>query len=184
MKILMVPGLNDSGPEHWQTLWQPQLPECFRIEQRDFNQAVCAEWVDNIEASVRAHGEDSVLVGHSCGSIAIAHWAAQTRLKIAGAVMVAPSDVAAADFPAQAVGFAPVPLTRLPFRTLVIVSSRDPYLRLERALRFASAWGAMLVNVGVAGHINADAGYGPWPEGLRLLRDFMDTLKTTASAGW
>jgi hypothetical protein len=175
----MVPGLSNSGPQHWQTLWQPRLPECFRIEQRDFEHAVCAEWVSNIEAAVRTHGEDSVLVGHSCGSIAIPHWAAQTQLKIAGAVMVAPSDVEAEGFPVEAVGFAPVPLTRLPFRTLVIASALDPYLKLERAIKFADAWGSMLVNIGDAGHINTNAGYGPWPEGLRLLQDF---LNTTASS--
>jgi predicted alpha/beta hydrolase family esterase len=137
--------------------------------------------VNNIEAAVRAHGEDSVLVGHSCGSIAIAHWAAQTRWKIAGAVLVAPSDVELASFPAEAVGFAPVPLRCLPFRTLVIASSTDPYMSMERAERFAAAWGAQLVNIGAAGHINTSTGYGPWPEGLRLLQDFMATFNNAAS---
>ena len=28
--ILTVPGLNNSGPGHWQTLWEQQLPGCHR----------------------------------------------------------------------------------------------------------------------------------------------------------
>lgn len=175
----MVPGLNNSGPQHWQTLWQTQLPECFRVEQRDFVNAVRSEWVTNIEAAVSTHGDDSILVGHSCGSIAIAHWAAQTQLKIAGAVLVAPSDVEREGFPVQAVGFSPVPLRRLAFPTLMIASGDDPYLHLKRAESFAAAWGSKLVNIGAAGHINADSGYGPWPEGLRLLREFVATLRAS-----
>jgi len=180
-KVLMVPGLYNSGPEHWQTLWQPQLAECFRIEQRDFDHAVCPEWVANIEAAIRVHGEDSVLVGHSCGCAAIAHWAAQTKLKVAGAVLVSPSDVEREGFPSDAVGFAPMPMRRLRFRSLVVASSDDPYLSVERAGQFAAAWGAELVNIGAAGHINTSSGYGPWPQGLGLLQEFVAALKNSVS---
>jgi predicted alpha/beta hydrolase family esterase len=181
-RVLMVPGLNDSGPQHWQTLWQTQLPECSRIEQRDFVNAVCSEWISNIEAAVSTHGADSILVGHSCGSIAIVHWAAQTQLKIAGAMLIAPSDAEREGFPVEAVGFSPVPMRRLPFPTLVIAGNNDPYLRLERAELFATAWGSQLVNIGAAGHINTDSGYGPWPEGLRMLREFVATRRTSVSS--
>ena len=33
----------------------------------------------------------------------------------------------------------------------------------------AKAWGAELVDIGDAGHINTSAGYGEWPAGERLL---------------
>jgi hypothetical protein len=37
----------------------------------------------------------------------------------------------------------------------------------------ADDWGAALVDLGDAGHVNADSGFGPWPEGLEL-RDALD----------
>lgn len=30
-------------------------------------------------------------------------------------------------------------------------------------------WRTQLFDLGYAGHINAESGYGPWPEGLGLL---------------
>ena len=32
--ILTVPGLNGSGPAHWQTLWEGMRPDTARIELR------------------------------------------------------------------------------------------------------------------------------------------------------
>jgi uncharacterized protein len=168
--ILTVPGLFNSGPDHWQTHWERRLPNIHRIHQRDYENAVCSEWVETIQAVVKKHGPDVVLVGHSCGSIAIPHWAAKYPLKIKGAMLVGPSDVELPDFPKNAVGFKPVPLEELPFPTIVVASSEDPYVALERAEYFAKHWGSTVVNIGPAGHINAASGYGPWAEGMELLR--------------
>jgi uncharacterized protein len=33
--VLILPGLDNSGPEHWQTHWQKQNPHFVRVEQRD-----------------------------------------------------------------------------------------------------------------------------------------------------
>jgi uncharacterized protein len=126
--------------------------------------------VETIQAAVKKHGPDVVLVGHSCGSIAIPHWAAKYPLKIKGAMLVGPSDVELPDFPKNAIGFKPVPLEELPFPTIVVASSEDPYVALERAEYFAKHWGSTVVNIGPAGHINAASGYGPWAEGMELLR--------------
>ena len=51
----------------------------------------------------------------------------------------------------------------------MVASRDDPYVTLARAEGFARAWGSRLVVLGAAGHINADSGYGEWPEGRRLL---------------
>jgi uncharacterized protein len=59
--------------------------------------------------------------------------------------------------------------TPLPFLSVVVASRTDPYLSVERATEFAQAWGSSLVDAGDAGHLNTDAGYGPWPEGERIL---------------
>jgi predicted alpha/beta hydrolase family esterase len=107
------------------------------------------------------------------------HWAASgSPLRAAGAFLVAPSDVDAASYPIDPNGFAPVPLARLPFPSLVVASTNDEFVTCERAMAFAEAWGSRYVEIGPAGHVNADAGYGDWPEGERLLLEFLDRLRT------
>jgi predicted alpha/beta hydrolase family esterase len=39
-KVLVVPGLHGSAPEHWQSLWEKQHPEFRRVEQVDCSSAV------------------------------------------------------------------------------------------------------------------------------------------------
>ncbi len=171
--ILTIPGLFNSGPDHWQTHWERSLPNIHRIHQRDYEHAVCSDWVETIDASVREHGSDVVLVGHSCGSIAVPHWAAMYSRKIAGAMLIAPSDAEQPDFPPNAIGFTPIPLQPLPFPTIVVASSQDPDLARDRALHFASCWRAQFVDIGPAGHINTASGHGPWPEGKKILEEFV-----------
>ena len=93
------------------------------------------------------------------------------RLRIAGALLVAPSDTDAPSYPGCTTGFQPMRLERLPFPSIVIASTDDPYVSPERARQFATAWGSDYTEIGNAGHINGDAGYGPWPEGEKLLLD-------------
>lgn len=172
-KILLVPGLFNSGPDHWQSHWERTLPNVERIHQHDYENAVCSEWIDTIQKSVIGRENDVVLVGHSSGSIAIPHWAKKFGGRVAGAMLVGPSDVEAPDFLKNAIGFKPIPLDPLPFPTIVVASSEDPYVSLERATYFASRWGSKLVNIGPAGHINTASGHGPWPEGIEILRELL-----------
>jgi predicted alpha/beta hydrolase family esterase len=39
------------------------------------------------------------------------------------------------------------------------------------AAAWAGRWGSRVECLGRAGHINAESGFGPWPEGLRLLAE-------------
>jgi uncharacterized protein len=173
--VFLVPGLYDSGPEHWQRHWQRQRG--FRVvEQRDWQTPRRDDWVATIEAAVDAAVATGVtgpivLAGHSLGCTTIAHWAATTRhaARVRGALLVAPSDVEAPSYPPGTTGFAPMPLSRLPFASVVVASSDDPYVTPQRARQLAAAWGAELVDIGAAGHINTASGHGPWPEGLALL---------------
>jgi len=171
--VLLLPGLHNSGPQHWQTLWQPQIANCERVEQRDFDHAVCSEWVETIEAAVQRHHGNVFLVGHSCGTTVIPHWAARYPRRIAGAMLVAPSDTEMEGFPPEAEGFAPIPLAPLPFPATVVASSNDFYCRIRRAKFLANAWNAKLVEIGPHGHINTDAGFGPWPGGLEMLQKLL-----------
>ncbi len=169
--VLILPGLHDSGPQHWQTLWMPGRPGFRRVEQADWEAPRCADWVANLDAAVAEAGPEAVLVAHSAGCALAAHWAAAHQRPIRAALLVAPSDVEAPSYPAGPTGFAPMPLGPFPFATTVVASTDDPYVSLGRARLFAARWGARLVVIGAAGHINAASGLGSWPVGLELLAE-------------
>jgi predicted alpha/beta hydrolase family esterase len=174
--VLILPGLFDSGPGHWQTLWQRGRPGFRRVEQADWKTPRCADWVARLEAAVREAGPAALLVAHSSACALVAHWvlarggeASSGGPPVRGALLVAPSDPEAPSYPAGPTGFAPMPLLRLPFRSVVAASSDDPYVTPERARSFAAAWGSRLVELGAVGHVNSASGLGDWPRGLELL---------------
>jgi uncharacterized protein len=169
---LIVPGLGNSGPQHWQTLWEKEFPDKFtRIQQANWDTPTCSDWIETIENEVRKHEiENVVLIAHSLGCTAVAHWAKQFETKIKGAFLVAPSDCEAETYTFDTKGFAPIPLEKLPFKSMVVASTNDYYVSLQRAEFFAKSWGSELVNVGAKEHINADAGFGEWQVGLDLLK--------------
>jgi predicted alpha/beta hydrolase family esterase len=169
--VLIIPGLGDSGPQHWQTLWEASHPEYRRVQQNDWEHPRCRDWTQNIDAAISSAESPVVLVAHSMGCIATVHWALSSggNGRVAAAFLVAPPDVEAETIPVGPTGFAPCPLSRLPFKSLAIASANDPFATLERAKLFAASWGSELIILESAGHINAASGYGPWPEGERLL---------------
>ena len=168
--ILIIPGLGNSGPQHWQSIWQKEY-SFTRVEQIDWNTPVRTDWVENINEEIKKHNPaEVILVGHSLACTTIAYWAQKFNIKIKGALLVAPSDTEAATYPSGTSGFSPVPLIQLPFKTITVVSTNDYYVTLDRAEAFATAWGSEVVNIGAAGHINADAGFGEWEQGLQLLK--------------
>jgi predicted alpha/beta hydrolase family esterase len=175
--VLIVPGLGNSGPEHWQSLWEAEEPGFRRVEQRDWETPDCREWVLRLEETAAEAGPEAVIAAHSLGCATVAHWALQSERTVRGAFLVAPSDVEAPWYrEAGLSGFDPMPLQPLPFPSLVVASSNDPYLSLKRAREFARAWGSRLVEVGDDGHLNTASGHGPWPEGRRLFGEWLREL--------
>jgi len=172
--VLLIPGLWNSGPDHWQSHWERAHPRCQRLQQRDWETPRCAEWVSALEQAVAALGPATVLVAHSLGCATVAHWARHTRQRVRGALLVAPSDVEARAYPPGTEGFAPMPLERLPFPAIVVVSENDEYVAPTRARQFAAAWGGEPVSVGRAGHINSASRLGPWPEGWALVQRLVE----------
>jgi len=170
-KILLLPGLGNSGVQHWQSYWEKQFPEFVRVQQRDWENPVCDEWISVIDEKVNEYNHNEViLVAHSLACSTVVHWAKKYKRIIKGALLVGPSDTEASTYPPGTTGFVPVPLIKLPFKTIVIASSDDCYVTIERARFFAQCWGSDLVNIGSAGHINVAAGFGPWPDGLIYLK--------------
>ena len=173
-RILILPGLYNSDERHWQTLWEQTLPGAIRVQQREWNRPSREEWVLTLDAAVRASEGPVVLAAHSLGCALTAWWAqsaAQPELaKVRGALLVAPPDVERADFPRFVTGFAPMPAQRLPFATIVVASSDDPWCAFDRARRWSSTWGSDFVAAGPRGHINADSALGDWAAGRDWLR--------------
>ena len=169
--VLIVPGYGDSGPEHWQSLWEHANPDFRRVAQRDWLYPVCGEWVETLEREIRAAAAPVVLVAHSLGCLAVAHCARDRTLPVHGALLVVPPDVERQDFPPVIEGFAPIPRKPLPFPSIFVASRNDSFTDFARATALAKAWGSRLVDAGDSGHLNADAGFGPWPLGESLLAE-------------
>ena len=167
--ILLIPGIGNSGPDHWQSRWQAAHANYRRVEQRDWDHPVCSEWMAALEHAVASSGAGSILVAHSLGCLLVAHWLQATRLRVAGALLVAVPDPASAQFPAEATGFAPVPAGPMPCPSIVVASQDDPYASSGYARGRASSWGSRFVDIGKAGHINAASGLGDWSAGHDLL---------------
>ncbi|MEZ0608879.1 RBBP9/YdeN family alpha/beta hydrolase [Fibrella sp. WM1] len=168
--VLIIPGLGNSGEQHWQTRWEQRFPAFQRVNQQDWETPVRHDWVEQIDRAVMAHDPANViLVGHSLACTTIAYWADTYDRRIKGALLVAPSDSEAPTYPPGTTGFAPMKLVPLPFPSIVVTSTDDYYVTLERATAFANAWGSELVNIGPAGHINAASNLGDWEAGLALL---------------
>ena len=175
-RLLILPGLNNSGEDHWQTRWEKELG-CERVEQENWDEPIMETWIGCIEKSVMQGPLDNlILVAHSLSCCSVAFWHAKYGHKIRGAFLVGPSDTEAPSYPAGTTGFKPMPLNRLPFPSVVIASTNDFYVTLPRAQQFAAAWGSRLVNIGDAGHINTASGFGDWPAGLELLHQFESSM--------
>lgn len=178
-QVLIHPGLNNSGDLHWQTQWERLFPSFVRIQQTEWDKPICSDWIETIDKTVMQYEPKNViLVGHSLACAAIAFWARRYQRVIKGALLVAPSDTEADSYPEGTTGFVPMPLNKLPFPSIAVVSSNDVYVTEERAKQFAQAWGSALVNIGNAGHINSNSNLGNWEEGLRLLEQLDRSTNT------
>ena len=168
--VFIVPGIGNSGPEHWQSLWHDAHPQWRRLVVNDWDRVECDDWVSSIDQQIGPRSTDTVVVAHSLGCLAVAHWAARTGARVRGALFVAVPDPETSAFPKlEATGFAPLPLTRLAFPSVVVSSSNDPYGSEDHAQACAAAWGSEWIDAGARGHLNALSGLGEWAEGLKLL---------------
>ena len=177
LRVLTIPGLWNSGPEHWQTYWERERGDVRRVLQDEWERPRRADWVARIRAELRALEAPVVLAAHSLGCCAVAHLArdaAPSELaRVRGALLVAPSDVEAPSYPQGTVGFAPMPLAPFPFGCIVAGSSNDEYVTPERARFFAGKWGARYADMGPRGHLNSASKLGPWLEGQALLEELL-----------
>lgn len=168
-KILILPGLYNSGSKHWQSHWEKSFPTFERVNQRDWDTPRCDDWIEKLNDVILQSGDDVTLIAHSLSCVLVGKWANKYPTKINGALLVAPSDTEGESFPEGTQGFSPMPINRLPFRSILVTSTNDQLITLERAAYFADAWGSELIVMGDLGHIGSDADLGMWVDGLEQL---------------
>lgn len=165
--VVIVPGWRNSGPGHWQSLWAARLPKVLRVQQDDWISPLRRAWVHQLGLTIEQAGGDVVIAAHSLGCIATTHLPDAIKTRIRAALLVAPADPERRGVLAD---FAPVPYQRLPFPSIVVGSSNDPYCPVRLAGAYARAWGSEFMRLNDAGHINVESGHGEWPLGLALLQ--------------
>jgi predicted alpha/beta hydrolase family esterase len=173
--ILILPGWQNSGPRHWQSLWQAQHG-FQRVEQHDWMRPLRGDWMGRLEDVVLSLDGPAVLVAHSLGCQLVAAWAAHSNNthRVKAALLVAPGDAERDELRPVLSSWAPLVLNALPFSSTLVASSDDPYCTLARATLFSSAWGSRLVNIGACGHINTESVLGDWSAGQALLQELID----------
>ena len=173
--VLILPGWQNSGPEHWQSRWEA-LHGFRRVDQHDWMTPRRGDWIARLEDVILGSDGPVVLVAHSLGCILTAAWAQVSRstARVQGALLVAPGDPERDELRGVLPSWAPIVRDRLPFPSLLLGSHDDPYCSLAKAQSLADAWGSRFIDCGPCGHINAESGLGDWPDGLALLRELTD----------
>jgi uncharacterized protein len=170
MRVLLLPGWLDSGPDHWQSRWEAVHSDT-RVTQDDWLWPKRGDWMARLEEVLLASDTPALLAAHSLGCQLVAAWAAHSQhtARVRGALLVAPPDIERDDMPPNLVPWRPIVRRPLPFAALAVTSSDDPYCASKRAAQMTRDWGAERIDIGAQGHINGESGLGDWPEGRALL---------------
>jgi len=177
--VLLVPGLRQHDPNHWQTLLQRKLPNAAcvpRMAADDPDRLSCDAWVEMLDRSIGAIAGDVVLVAHSAGCAIVAHWARRHTRAIKGALLATPAELSEPLPPPypdldtlRSNGWLPLPRHALPFRSIVAASTNDPLGKFDRVAELAAHWGSDIVVIGALGHLNPASGFGEWPQAEDLV---------------
>jgi predicted alpha/beta hydrolase family esterase len=178
-RTLIVPGLGDSGPTHWQTWFESRLHDTVRVIQPDWGLPDLGTWADRVATEIAACEAPPIIVAHSFGCLASARAAARPGRRVAAMMLVAPADP-------DVFGYAHLlPQSALAAPAILVASRSDPWMRFDRAAWWADRWGARLIDLGNVAHINVEAGFGPWPQGLGFYRELSraaQSIRTRARA--
>ena len=186
---LIIPGYMGSEMTHWQSWIENQIPGSLRNHQ-EWDKPILSNWIGNICNFLEDSKYPVWVIAHSFGCLAAILAGLDYPDKMLGAMLVAPADPERFDLQGikrwHEIGASEsirgiLPTQPLPFPSLVVASSNDPWMQASKASLWANCWGSELVSLESAGHINTASGFGPWPEGLRLLNGFKSTNAYTTS---
>ena len=163
-RLLVVPGLGDSPAGHWQTWLQAAVTGAVRVKQRDWSTPDLDRWACRVGSTLdrSSHSGPWLVAAHSFGVLAVLRYLQLSwDPRLAALLLVAPAHP-------DRFGIAGLlPQDILPLPSTMVLSTNDPWLKLSTGQQLARRWGALTVNLGAAGHINIDSGFGPWPYARR-----------------
>jgi predicted alpha/beta hydrolase family esterase len=167
MRFVIVPGIGDSDSTHWQSIWQAEWgPIACRIAPSSWTRPDLDDWIAAVDRAVSwAETDDVVLVAHSLGCLAAAAWLGEGPRAVRAALLVAPPDPRAPEFPPAAAAFAGLPAKPVGVPGLVVASLDDPYCRPAAAAGLAKGWRLPVARVGAFRHLNSTSGLGGWQQG-------------------
>lgn len=174
-RVLIVPGLNDSGPEHWQSSWQRLYPDFERVSQVRWDVPDLMTWSEALREVLRRSERRTLIVAHSFGCLATAYLSAHDARNVAGALLVAPAD------PERFGLSRKLERANPSFPSILVGSGNDPWMSRERALHWAKLWQSEFVDAGDLGHINAESDLGMWLFGLTQLQRLMFLARTSSA---
>lgn len=177
--LLIIPGLGDSGQEHWQTYWLRKFNNSVKVLQNNWDAPLLEDWITTLDKAIQNIDGNIVLVAHSLAVSLVLHWTKRyNNPKVIAALLVAPADVDSPDHtPEEVRNFAPMPLHKLPFPATVIGSTNDPFASLQRVEYFAKNWGSNFLSIGAKGHINTASKLEYWEEGQEILEQLLVAVK-------
>ena len=162
-KILLVPGLHNSGPDHWQSRWHQQFPQWQRMLGLPWDKPDLTVWSAKLASKLRSRRSRVHLVAHSFGALTAIAAARLQPDKVSSIFLVAPADPARFGIPDEALAGS------IKVSAQLIASRNDPWMSFERAEYWSRQWQVPLFDAGEVGHINAQSGHGEWSQGLNLL---------------
>jgi predicted alpha/beta hydrolase family esterase len=180
-RLVIVPGLHDSPPGHWQHWLQSLHPRAIRVQQRDWAVPDLEAWSRQVGAVLERPADGRfIVVAHSFGVLALArHLQRHPRSPVAAALLVAPAD------PDKFGVAGLLPQGPLPVPATLVLSANDPWLNLTAGWQWARRWRVPVVELGEAGHVNAAAGFGRWPFAQQwVLRQRLRLRQPRAAAAW
>lgn len=183
---LIVPGLHNSGPDHWQTWIESQIPGALRVEQDDWANPTIKPWAERVERAIINADKPVFIIAHSFGVLASIIGAAAVADQVSGALFVAPADPSRFTISGDRINndsselntglFNYIPKEHLGYPSILAASMNDYCMPFKRTAWWSNTWGARLISFGNAGHVNTESGFGKWPEGLALYKDLVKTV--------
>lgn len=178
--LVILAGLGDSGPEHWQYHWLRHFKHAVKVEHDNWDEPQLKEWLARMNELMDQQTRPVILVAHSLAVSLVMHWVKTSKntAQVAGAFLVAPADVdSPLHTPEEIRNFSPIPTSPLPFPSVVIASEDDAYISITRASYLAKQWGSEFISIGKRDHIGTAAKLGLWDEGLELFEGFVKRLE-------
>jgi len=179
--ILIISDAADAGGDYWQTRWEVKLSTAQKVILPAEDKPDLSKWADIITEIARNCARPIVVIAHSWGIPAVMYALPHLGEKICGGFFVCPPDINGSDEKSErAADVRSYPHSPLPFPSIVIASRNDLSGNYEKTERLAAEWRSLFMDAGDSGHIDAESGYGPWPEGLMVFSQFLANLPKPA----